>query len=84
MGTSPIPLSITDVTTALSTNMIDTVYAPPLGALALQWHTQTKYMTLFPITHATGAVLISDSYFSKIPTGLAMLLKDEIKHSMYR
>jgi len=34
-GINPIPLAITDVTTAISTGMIDTVYAPPLGALCL-------------------------------------------------
>ncbi|MFC1533386.1 TRAP transporter substrate-binding protein DctP [Thermodesulfobacteriota bacterium] len=82
LGTSPIPLSITDVTTALSTNMIDTVYSPPLGALALQWHSHIKYMTSFPITHATGAVLISRGYFNKISSELTKLLKDEIQLAM--
>ena len=43
MGVNPIPLAITDVNTALNTGMIDTVYAPPLGALALQWHTKLSY-----------------------------------------
>ena len=51
-----IPLAITDVTTALNTGMIDTFYAPPLGALALQWHTNMKYMTSLPLAHATLAV----------------------------
>ena len=82
MGTNPIPLSITDVTTALNTDMIDTVYAPPLGALALQWHTQVKYMTMMPLAHATGAVLISNNYFNKIPKELSKLLKDELKRTM--
>ena len=46
MGTNPIPLAITDVTTALNTGMIDTVYAPPLGAIALQWNLSVKYHDL--------------------------------------
>jgi TRAP-type C4-dicarboxylate transport system substrate-binding protein len=82
MGSTPIPLSITDVTTAINTNMIDTVYAPPIGALAMQWHAGMKYMTGLPITHSTGAILISGSYFDKIPRELSDLLKREVKYSM--
>jgi len=82
MGTNPIPLSITDVTTALNTGMIDTVYAPPLGALALQWHLNLKYMTSLPLTHATGAVLISRNSFGKIPLNLSKILREEFERSM--
>lgn len=82
MGSTPIPLSITDVTTAINTNMIDTVYAPPIGALAMQWHTGMKYMTGLPITHSTGAILISGLYYDKIPGDLSDLLKREVKYSM--
>ena len=82
MGTNPIPLSITDVTTALNTGMIDTVYAPPLGALALQWHVYAKYMTSLPLAHATGAVLLSNRFFDKIPPVLSKMLKDELELSM--
>lgn len=77
MGTTPIPLSITDVTTALNTGMIDTVYGPPLGALALQWHSHIKYMTSLPLAHATGTLLIYRDYFNRIPRKLSKLLKDE-------
>ena len=74
MGVNPIPLAITDVTTALNTGMIDTVYAPPLGALALQWHTSMNYMTALPLAHSTGAILISSKYFKKLPNDLADIL----------
>jgi TRAP-type C4-dicarboxylate transport system substrate-binding protein len=82
MGTNPIPLTIMDVTTALNTGMIDTFYAPPLGALALQWHTQVKYMNALPLAHATGAVLISSSFYKKIPPELSQMLKDEFERAM--
>ncbi|MBW1798507.1 MAG: TRAP transporter substrate-binding protein DctP [Deltaproteobacteria bacterium] len=74
MGVNPIPLAITDVTTALNTGMIDTVYAPPLGALALQWHTSMNYMTALPLAHSTGAILISSKYFKKLPCDLSDIL----------
>jgi len=82
MGTSPIPLSLTDVTTALNTNMIDTVYGPPLGAIAMQWHSYIRYMTTFPIAHSTGAVLISKDYFDKFPKDLSKLFKEEVQSVM--
>ena len=82
MGTNPIPISITEVTTALSTNMIDTFYAPPLGALALQWHHYIKYMAPFPIAHATAVVLISSDFFNNIPKDLAKLFKSDIRYAM--
>jgi len=71
MGVNPIPLAITDVTTAMNTGMIDTIYAPPLGALALQWHRSVSYMMALPLVHSTGAILISLEFFKKLPPDLA-------------
>ncbi len=82
MGINPIPLAITDVTTALNTGMIDTVYAPPLGALALQWQTSLKYMMALPLVHSTGAILISSKYFKKLPPDLQKLLMEGIQKEM--
>ncbi len=82
MGSTPISLAITDVTTAINTNMIDTVYAPPVGALAMQWNENMNYMTGIPIAHSTGAILVSKQYFDKIPEDLAELFKEEVKVSM--
>ena len=84
MGTNPIPLAITDVTTALNTGMIDTVYAPPLGAIALQWNLYVKYMTSLPLAHSTGAVLISKNFARKIPAEHFRIIKDEFHRSMER
>ena len=82
MGVNPIPLAITDVTTAINTGMIDTIYSPPLGALALQWHRPMKYMTALPLTHATGAVLISSKTFKKLPENLGDLLMTTFEKEM--
>jgi TRAP-type C4-dicarboxylate transport system substrate-binding protein len=82
MGINPIPLAITDVTTSLNTGMIDTIYAPPLGALALQWHTNMKYMTALPLAHSTGAILISTRYFKKLPDDLKEMLQKSFKDAM--
>ncbi len=84
MGTNPIPLAITDVTTALNTGMINTVYAPPLGAIALQWNLYVKYMTSLPLAHSTGAVLVSKHFAQKIPGEHFKIIKDEFHRSMER
>jgi len=84
MGVNPIPLAITDVTTALNTGMIDTIYAPPLGALALQWYTSMNYMLDLPLVHSTGAVLISSKHFQKLPKDLSTLLSDETADAMQK
>ncbi len=82
MGVNPIPLAVTDVNTALNTGMIDTVYAPPLGALALQWHTKVSFMMALPLVHSTGAILISARYYQKLPSDLAALLQKTMKTAM--
>jgi TRAP-type C4-dicarboxylate transport system substrate-binding protein len=82
MGVNPIPLAITDVTTALNTGMVDTVYAPILGALALQWHNYVKYMLALPFAHSTGAVLISNNYLNKIDDKYKDMLKNSFGPAM--
>jgi TRAP-type transport system periplasmic protein len=82
MKTTPIPLAVTDVTTALNTGMIDTVYAPPLGAMALQWDLYVKNMTSLPLAHSTGAILIAKSFTEKMPPHLLNLLKEESRRAM--
>ena len=63
---TPISLSVIDVLTSLQTGLIDTVYASPLGAIALQWFTKVKYMTALPISNATGAIVVSKKTFDRL------------------
>jgi TRAP-type C4-dicarboxylate transport system substrate-binding protein len=81
-GTTPIPLALTDVTTALNTGMIDTVYAPPLAAIALQWQASLKTMMALPLVHSTGAMLIASGFFAKIPPDLRGLLGESLETAM--
>ena len=71
---APVPLSITDVFTSLSTGLIDTVYCTPLASIALQWFTKTDYMTSVPMTNAMGALVVSNRFFDKLPDDLQQLL----------
>lgn len=73
---APVPLSITDVFTSLSTGLIDTVYCTPLASIALQWFTKTRYMTQVPMSNAMGALIVSNRFFDSLPADLQALLED--------
>lgn len=63
---APIPLSIADVRAGLQTGLIDTVATSPIGAVALQWHTQVKYLMDFPFLYVYATFIIDNKAFSKI------------------
>lgn len=65
-GLSPVPLPISDVLTGLQTGLIDTVAAPPVGAVALQWFTKAKYLTDLPITYVCGLTVVSAEAFNRM------------------
>jgi TRAP-type C4-dicarboxylate transport system substrate-binding protein len=74
-GIAPVPLSIIDVYTSLSTGLIDTVYCPPLGAIALQWFTKTGYVTNVPMANGIGSLIVSRRFYQNLPQDLQKLLK---------
>ena len=75
-GISPVPLSIMDVYTSLSTGLIDTVYSPPLGAIALQWFTKTQYISSVPLTNGMGGLIVTRKFYDKLPADLQTILTE--------
>jgi TRAP-type C4-dicarboxylate transport system substrate-binding protein len=63
---SPVTLPITDVMTGLQTGLIDIVAFPPLGTIALQWHTKVKYLTEMPILFSMGLMAIDAKAFAQL------------------
>ncbi|MYG14653.1 MAG: C4-dicarboxylate ABC transporter [Gammaproteobacteria bacterium] len=53
-GVAPIPLPIVDVLGGLQTGLIDCVAAPPVGAVALQWHTRVSHVLDVPLIYVYG------------------------------
>ncbi len=74
-GLSPVPLPITEVFTSLSTGLIDTTIAPPLGAIALQGFTKRPYMTNIPSMGGIGGLIVSRKFFDGLPKDLQQLLR---------
>lgn len=81
LGVSPIPLSIVDVMSSLQTGLIDGVYGPPMGVVALQWFKRTKFIYPVPMARSAGAVLLSKKAFDELaPEHQKALLEVAGKH----
>lgn len=65
-GVAPVPLPLSDVYTGLQTGLIDTVGAPPMGAIAFQWHTKVKYFTDVPLMYLIGVFAVDAKTFAKL------------------
>jgi TRAP-type C4-dicarboxylate transport system substrate-binding protein len=66
VGVTPISLPLSDVLTGLQTGLIDTIITPPIGALALQWHTHIEYVTDQPLNYLAAMLIIDKKVFKKL------------------
>jgi len=66
-GVKAIPLSVPDVMVGLQTGLVDVVYAPPTGAISLQWFTKIKYLTDLPLAYLAGGMVVRKDTFKQIP-----------------
>jgi TRAP-type C4-dicarboxylate transport system substrate-binding protein len=76
IGINPIPLPIADVLTSLQTGLVDTVPAPPIAAIILQWHTQVKYLTKMPLSYAYGLLAVDRKVFAKLAPQDQQVMRD--------
>jgi len=83
-GASPIPLPTADVYTALQTGLIDTVAAPPMGAIAFQWHTKVRAMTNVPLMYLIGIFTIDRKTFEKLRPEDQIIVREEIADASER
>lgn len=90
-GLAGIPLSATDVLMGLQTGLVDVVYAPPAGAIALQWFTKIKYLNELPLTYTVGGIVVQKKVFQRLsPEDQAVVKEnfhtymDQLKHNVRR
>lgn len=62
----PIPLPFGDVLAGLQTHLIDTIVSSPIASIALQWHTQVKYLTDMPVLYSWATLVISKKAMKKL------------------
>ena len=75
----PIPLPIGDVLTALQTGLVDTVAAPPIVTLALQWHTQVKYLLDLPLLYSYALMVIDKRAFDRLAPADQQIVHEEMR-----
>src|SRR3990172_7575684 len=81
-GVSAIPLSVPDVMVGLQTGLVQVIYAPPTGAISLQWFTKVKYMTDVPLVYLAGGVVVNKETFRKISATDQKVLLEAFQHHM--
>lgn len=81
-GVAGIPLAVPDVLVGLQTGLVDVVYAPPSGAIAMQWFTKTKYCTDVPLIYLVGGLMLKKSVFSKIPPNYQNVMRESFQQHM--
>ena len=81
---SAIPLSVPDVLVGLQTGLVDVVYAPPSGAISLQWFTKTRYITDVKLIYLIGGVVIKKMVFDKLTPAHQKIVMDVWQRQMIR
>jgi len=79
---SAIPLSVPDVLVGLQTGLVDVVYAPPSGAILLQWFTKTKYITDVKLIYLVGGLVMQKKMFNKLSPEHQKILLETCRHRM--
>jgi TRAP-type C4-dicarboxylate transport system substrate-binding protein len=70
LGFNVVPISLTDMSVALQTGMIDAFDVPPLFALLDRSYAQASYMLELPIAPVVGGTLIERATWEKIPAAM--------------
>ncbi len=77
LGVRGVPLGAPEVLPGLSTGQIDTFFATPLTAIAMQWAGHAKFMTSYLFGQATGATVLSKSAWEKLSADDQKIVREE-------
>lgn len=66
-GYQPVPLPVTEMTTALQSGMVEAFFTTPVAALSFQWFGQAQHMTDIKAGKMVGATIISLKVWNRIP-----------------
>lgn len=72
---TPVPTAVANVLTGLQTGLIHTIFSPPAGLIALQWHTRVKYRLDLKITYSFGVFVISKRKWDALPGELQDVMR---------
>lgn len=69
-GVSGIPVPVGDVLVALQTGLLQTVFSPPLAAVAMQWFSRIKYRNELKLMYSLGGLFVAQRAWDRIPADL--------------
>ncbi len=76
---TPIPVQTSDILTSLKTGQIDTVFSPPYGLIAMQWHSSISFVTDFPMTFMLGSIMVNNKLFDSMPKEYQAIMSELFK-----
>jgi len=83
LGVAPVVMPVTDVMTGLQTDLLDSVTAPPVGAVVFQWHTELEYINNAPLAYVYAALLIEKRAFERLSPEDQVIVR-EVMEGIYR
>lgn len=83
LGVAPVVMPVTDVMTGLQTDLLDSVTAPPVGAVVFQWHTELDYINNAPLTYVYAALLVEKRAFERLSPDDQRVVR-EVMEGIYR
>lgn len=83
-GLVPVYLGFEAVLPQLKTGGIDAFYAPPYGAIGLQWFREAKYITNSRLANAAGATLLSKSAYDRLTAEQKQIVHSTLEKYAYQ
>jgi TRAP-type C4-dicarboxylate transport system substrate-binding protein len=80
-GVAPVVLPLADVYTGLQTGLVTAVGNSASGAIALQWHSKTKYLADLPLFYTMGTLVVDRRAYERIATTDQEAVKDVLSQT---
>ena len=65
LGLKGVPLGVPEVLSGLQIGKIEAAFSSPLAAVALQWHTQIKYIGGMPVGYGIGGMVMRKDVWAR-------------------
>ena len=62
----------------LQTGLIDSIGSPPIGAIALQWHTQVEHVIELPLMYVYGLFAMAERPFARLSPEHQAIIREEL------
>lgn len=63
----------------MQTGLIDSIASPPIGTIALQWHTQVQHALELPLLYVYGLFAMAEKPFSRLSPEHQMVVEEELR-----